>query len=43
VDAMIEIARTEEDPELREQAVFWLGQTDDPRVPEFLLELIRGG
>jgi HEAT repeat protein len=43
VDAMMEIARTETDPELKERVVFWLGQSDDPRVPEFLLELIRGG
>jgi len=31
-----------DDPELRENAIFWLGQTDDPRVPEFLLNLVRG-
>ncbi|MDT8342275.1 MAG: HEAT repeat domain-containing protein [Longimicrobiales bacterium] len=43
VDAMMDIAQTETDPKLRERAVFWLGQTDDPRVPEFLLRLVRGG
>lgn len=43
VDALMEIARTETNPELKERVVFWLGQTDDPRVPEFLLQLIRGG
>ena len=43
VDALIEIVRTEEDPELRERAGFWLGESDDPRVAEILLEIIRGG
>ncbi len=39
----MEIARTETDPELRERVVVFLGQIDDPRVAEFLMELIRGG
>lgn len=43
VDALMEIAGSEEDSELRERAIFWLGRTDDPRVPDFLLRLIRGG
>lgn len=43
VEALMEIARTEENPELRQNAVFWLGQSDDPRVVEFLMELVRGG
>ncbi len=42
VDFLMEVAREEEDGELRENAIFWLGQTDDPRVPEFLLSLVRG-
>jgi len=42
VDFLMEVARGEEDGELRENAIFWLGQTDDPRVPEFLLSLVRG-
>jgi len=37
----MEIARTEEDPELKSRAIFWLGQSKDPRVPQFLLSLIR--
>ena len=40
VDLMMEVARSDADPELREMAVFWLGQSDDPRVPAFLVELI---
>jgi hypothetical protein len=43
VDWLLEIARTEEDVELRKKAIFWLSQSDDPRVAEFLLELIEGG
>ena len=42
VDFLMDIARTETDSELRENAIFWLGQSNDPRVPEFLLQLIRG-
>lgn len=33
---------TSEDTELRARALFWLGQSKDPRVAEFLLSLIRG-
>ena len=42
VDALMDIATRERDPKLREAAVFWLGQSKDPRVGEFLLKLIRG-
>jgi hypothetical protein len=41
VTALIDIARTEADPELQKKAVFWLGQSRDPRAAEFLLELIN--
>src|SRR5690606_20908391 len=34
VDRLIQIARAERDPELRGKAVFWLSQSDDPRVAE---------
>ena len=40
---LMEIATTEEDSDLKRNAIFWLGQIDDNRVAEFLLELIRGG
>ncbi|HEX7119298.1 MAG TPA: HEAT repeat domain-containing protein [Longimicrobiales bacterium] len=40
VDKLIQIAREESDPELRKKAIFWLGQSDDPRAAEFLLEII---
>lgn len=41
VDVLIEIARTEQDAELRNRAIFWLGQTRDARAAAFLRELIN--
>ena len=41
VEEMIAIARGERDEELRNKAIFWLGQTDDPMAAEFLAELIN--
>jgi hypothetical protein len=41
VDKMLQIARTEKDPELRKNAIFWLSQSNDPRVADFLLEMIN--
>lgn len=41
VERLIEIARNEEDPELRKKAIFWLGQSRDERAAEFLLELLE--
>ena len=40
-----EAAKKQRDPEKSwclERAIFWLGQSNDPRVAEFLLTLIRG-
>ena len=41
IDKLFSIARTEKDPELRKKAIFWLGQSHDPRVQQFLLDLIN--
>lgn len=41
VDGMIELARAESDPEVRERAVYWLGRTGSERAAEFLMELLR--
>ena len=41
VDKLIQIARTEQDKELRKKAIFWLSQSDDPRVAEFLASLLE--
>jgi len=44
VDALIRVARDNPEPALRRQAIFWLGQRgDDPRVLDFLEEILRGG
>ena len=42
VDKLIAIAKTEKDPELRKKAIFWLGQSRDPRVQQLLLDIING-
>lgn len=41
VDKLLDIAKSETDPQLRKKAVFWLGQSRDPRAAQFLLELIN--
>jgi HEAT repeat protein len=40
VDFLMEVAEDPANGEMRENAIFWLGQSDDPRVPEFLLRII---
>ncbi len=41
LDALIRIARTETDPEIRQNTIFWIGQYDDDEAAEFLLEVIN--
>jgi HEAT repeat protein len=41
VEPLIEIARSDPDLEMRKKAVFWLGQSHDPRAEELLLELLE--
>lgn len=41
VDKLMSIARTETNRDLRSKALFWLGQSHDPRVAQFLLEVIN--
>lgn len=41
VDKLIDIAKHEADPELRKKAVFWLGQSRDPRARQALLDIIN--
>ena len=38
---LMEIAKSDPDSELRKKAIFWLGQTNDPRVKDFMLEIIN--
>jgi TolA-binding protein len=42
MDKLIEIARRDPDPEMRKKAIFWLGQSHDPRVKQLLLDIING-
>ncbi len=40
VDALMKVARSDRDPKLRKRAIFWLGQSRDPRAAQFLAQLI---
>lgn len=40
VPALIRIAKQNPDPELRRKAIFWLGQSDDPRALNLFEELL---
>jgi hypothetical protein len=39
-DKLLAIAKTEKNPELRKKAISWLAQRKDPRVKQFLLDLL---
>ena len=41
VDKLMDIAKGDSDRDLRAKAIFWLGQSHDPRVAKFLEELIN--
>lgn len=40
VPALISLARTNKDPEIRKKALFWLGQSNDPRALDLFEELL---
>jgi TolA-binding protein len=40
VDKLVEIARSDPDRELRKKAIFWLGQSKDPRVPQIIEDIL---
>ena len=42
VPLLVEVARTHRDPEIRRKALFWLGQSGDPRAIDVFEELLRG-
>ena len=42
VPALIRLARTHRDPAVRRRAMFWLGQSGDPRALMFFEELLAG-
>ena len=37
---LIQVARTNRNPAVREQAFFWLGQSEDPQALDFLAEVL---
>ena len=41
IDKLFDIAKNEKDADLRNKAIFWLGQSRDPRVQQFLVDLIN--
>jgi len=41
IDKLFDIAKNDKDPDLRKKAIFWLGQSRDPRVQQFLMDLIN--
>src|SRR5204862_6546915 len=40
VDRLIQIAKPEQDEDLRDKAIFWPGQSHDPRAPQVLPGII---
>ncbi|HWL39664.1 MAG TPA: HEAT repeat domain-containing protein [Gemmatimonadaceae bacterium] len=40
IPALIRVARTNKDPEIRKKALFWLGQSGDPRALDLIEELL---
>ena len=40
IPALISVARTNKDPEIRKKALFWLGQSHDPRAIDLFEELL---
>jgi HEAT repeat protein len=41
LDALIEIIRMEDDPKIKQEAVFWVSRFDSERAAEFLVEVIN--
>ena len=41
VPLLIKVARSNRNPEVRKQVVFWLGQSKDPRALQFFEEILR--
>jgi len=42
VEPLLTIARTHKDPQVRQKAIFWLGQSGDPRAAQLFREILRG-
>jgi hypothetical protein len=39
-DALLSIARGDQDRQMRKKALFWLAQKNDPRVTKFIADLV---
>ena len=42
VPSLLEIARSHQDPKIRKTAMFWLGQSNDPRAIALFEEILKG-
>jgi TolA-binding protein len=42
IDKLVDIAKNDKDVEMRKKALFWLGQKNDPRVRQLLIDIIKG-
>ena len=42
VEALIKVAKTHHSAGVRKKAIFWLGETGDPRALKVLIEIIEG-
>jgi HEAT repeat protein len=43
VEPLLQVARTNRDPFVRRKAIFWLGESGDPRAIALFREILRGG
>lgn len=43
IPALVKVVRTSRDPQLRKKALFWLGQSGDPRALQLIEELLAKG
>jgi HEAT repeat protein len=41
VPLLIQVARTNANPAVRKQAMFWLGQSRDPRALDYFAEVLK--
>jgi HEAT repeat protein len=41
VEPLIKLAKTHPDPRVRKRAIFWLGETGDPRALATLVSIIK--
>ena len=39
--ALIDVIKTTKDRDLKREALFWLGQSDDPRALDVIAQLLR--